>query len=276
MPVPSATNTAVAAPAAAPKCRSASAAALASCSTTTGSPMRSAIRSATGRVPPRQVRREPDDPPVGRDEPGQREPDGRDPVPARERVHHARDRRLQRRLAARGRGAGGVEDGAVAVDDARPHAGAADVDADGERHRPPPRGALDRYPLHDLRAARRGALRRRRARRVSSRAERSSVTSPPRCSASRCTSSGRSPRSAAISAHSGQAAQVSRRHRGGRLDAQPVQHGLDPVQRRARERRAARPTPRRARRTQGIVIGSRPRGRGRTRRTGRRRPAGPR
>ena len=48
MPVPSATKTTVVAPEAAPNRRSASAAAFTSCSTTTGRPSRSVIRSATG------------------------------------------------------------------------------------------------------------------------------------------------------------------------------------------------------------------------------------
>ena len=101
MPVPSAMNTTVAAPEAAPNRRSARAAAFTSCSTTTGRPSRSVIRSATGasrharcganRTPRRS----------GVDETRQCQPDGADGVPLRELRDDPRDGGLERVLAAR-------------------------------------------------------------------------------------------------------------------------------------------------------------------------------
>ena len=136
MPVPSAMNTTVAAPEAAPNRRSASAAAFTSCSTTTGRPSRSVIRSATGasrharcganRTPRRS---------------GVTKPASASPTaPTRCRCASSVTTPATAASSAswlRGRrGAGGVDDLALRVDHPGPHAGAADVDADGQHDGP--------------------------------------------------------------------------------------------------------------------------------------------
>ena len=165
-------------------------------------------------------------------------------VPARERVHHARDGGLQRRLAARGGGAGGVEDGAVAVDHAGAHAGTADVDPDGQHgvtRRRPPCDRIRRDPPARPSARRdRGAALRRPGRRggaalvqggAQQRDEPARVLGQPLHQLGTLAAQRGHQR-----AHAGRPAQVSARHRGGRFDAQPVEHGLQPVQRGEGER----------------------------------------
>ncbi|MCO5546649.1 hypothetical protein L7F22_000083 [Adiantum nelumboides] len=159
-------------------------------------------------VAPGQVRGVADEAARGVDETGQRQPDGGDGVPAPQLVDGAGDGRLQRVVGTRGRRGGGVEDLPLGVDDARAHAGAPDVHPDGAdvghpgahvrctaircTERPPPCG-------------RRGSWRAGGA--ASSSTATSTASSPPAWVASRVTSSDRSPRTTAISAHTGQAVQ---------------------------------------------------------------------
>ena len=90
------------------------------------------VRDPVGdrRVAPRQVRGEPDATAVRRDEPGQRQPDRAHGVPLRQLRDDRGDRGLERLLAARRGGAGGVDDRALGVDDPGAHARATHVHPD--------------------------------------------------------------------------------------------------------------------------------------------------